>query len=160
MFLNDGRADKLGYYLDNQVEVSAGDCRSDGTREIQVRVTLSNAAPSEGLPSYVTGIDSPGDPYLLQTNVSLFAPVSGRVLSVTKDGQVRGIARGQERAREVGSVGVKLEPGQSTEMVFRVAIPESADETGDIILTLALTPGVNPWKASIEHFEGCSSKSG
>jgi len=160
VFLNDGRADKLGYYLDNQVEVSAGNCHSDGTREIQVRVTLSNAAPPEGLPSYVTGIDSPGDPYLLQTNVSLFVPVSGSLLSVTKDGQVQGIARGQEGARVVGSVGVKLEPGQSTEMVFRLAIPESADENVDITPTLALTPGVTPWRTSIEHLERCSSESG
>ena len=160
VFLNDGRADKLGYYLDNQVDVSAGNCRTDGTREIQVRVTLSNAAPPEGLPSYVTGIDSPGDPYLLQTNVSLFAPVGGSLLSVTIDGQVKGIARGQERAREVGSVGVKLEPGQSTQVVFRLAIQVSVDENVDITPTLALTPGVTPWRTSIEHLERCSSESG
>ena len=108
----------------------------------------------------MTGIDSPGDPYLLQTNVSLFAPVGGSLLSVTKDGQLQGIARGQEGARDVGSVGVKLEPGQSTEVVFRLAIPESVDENVDITPTLALTPGVKPWRTSIENFEGCWSNSG
>ena len=77
---------------------------------------------------------------------------------------MKGIAReregAREGAREVGSVGVKLEPGQSTEMVFRLAIPESADENVDITPTLALTPGVTPWRTSIEHLERCSSESG
>jgi len=79
---------------------------------------------------------------------------------VTTDGQVQGIARGQEGARDVGSVGVKLEPGQSTEVVFRLAIPESVDENVDTKPTLALTPGVKPWRTSIENFEGCWSNSG
>src|SRR5664279_2402709 len=114
LFLNDGRADKLGYYLTNAVDIAAGDCRPDGTRVIRVTVTLSNTAPSEGLPSYVTGTSAPGDPYVLKNSLSIFAPVGGRVVGVTHDGRVKGIARGEEGAREVGAVRVEMEPGQTT----------------------------------------------
>ena len=157
VFLNDGASDKLGYYLANEVGVSAGNCRADGSREIEVKVTLRYPAPSDGLPSYVTGVSAPGAPYSLKTNVSIFAPVGGGLISATKGGAVKGIARGEEGAREVGSVGVELEPGQSTELVFKVSAPAPANGTVDVTPTLTLTPGVNPWKTSVGEFQSCSA---
>ncbi len=157
IFLNDGRADKLGYYLKNAVQITSGECRSDGRRELQVKVTLSNTAPSEGLPSYVTGTTAPGDPYPFKANVTVIAPLGGSIVGVSRDGAVKGIAIGQEQSHETGMLTVSLDPGQSTDLIFRVAAPPSEGETADVTATIAATPGVNPWVTSVEPYPACSS---
>ncbi len=63
VFLNDGTEAKLGYYLHNEVHVTAGDCQPDGRRELQVRVVLHYDPPTDGLPSYVTGPSDLGKAY-------------------------------------------------------------------------------------------------
>jgi hypothetical protein len=156
VFLNDGTGAKLGYYLKNDIAVTPGECRSDGRRELQVKVTLRYTAPSEGLPSYVTGTSAPGEPYVLKNNLSIFAPVGGGVVGVTQDGTVKGIARGEEGLREVGAVRVEMQPGQTTEIVFRIAAPAANDGIDDITTTVVTTPGVNPWAADSEPYRTCS----
>jgi len=66
--MNDGTPGKLDYYLHNEVHITEGECRSDGRRELKVRVVMNYQAPTEGLPFYVTSAE-PGQPYLLRTNL-------------------------------------------------------------------------------------------
>ena len=78
VFLNDGTGGKIGYYLSNEIAVTAGDCRTDGRRLLTVKVTLHYTARSSGLPAYVRGPAQLVDPYSLQTNL----PVSRRSVVV------------------------------------------------------------------------------
>ena len=48
VFMNDATAAKLGYYLQNDVQVIEGECRSDGRRELKVKVVMKYDAPTEG----------------------------------------------------------------------------------------------------------------
>ena len=114
VFFNDGTAAKLGYYLSSEAHVTEGKCRTDGRRELQVRVVMHYDAPASGLPPYVTGSSPGGRSYTLRTNVLVFAPVGGGVVNVERDGELTGMGRGEDHAREVGTVTVELAPGAST----------------------------------------------
>jgi hypothetical protein len=155
--MNDGTPGKLDYYLHNEVHITEGECRSDGRRELKVRVVMNYQAPTEGLPFYVTSAE-PGQPYLLRTNLLAFAPLGGGVISAERDGVPLGIARGEDHSREVAATTVELLPQTSTEVVFTVVGP--AGEIGgpnDVPPRLILTPGVNPWVTSVADYQACAT---
>ena len=156
VFLNDGTAAKLGYYLSNEVKVTQGQCRADGRRELDVAVTMHYDAPSSGLPAYVTGAIPQGQPYILKTNVLAFAPLGGGVVGATRDGQDIGIGRGQDHLREVGTATIAMNPGSSTVVTFTVLSPSGGDPSASVTPGLMLTPGVKPWEVSVEPYQPCS----
>ncbi|HEY4992576.1 MAG TPA: DUF4012 domain-containing protein, partial [Nakamurella sp.] len=157
VFMNDGTAAKLGYYLHNEVHVTEGACRADGRRELQVKVDMRFDAPSSGLPSYVSGTSSPDQPYVLRTNVLAFAPVGGSVEGAEQDGNGIGIGRGEDHSRDVGTATVALSPGSSTELVFTIVGPPGTTGTpADVPPALVVTPGVNPTATSVEGYRDCN----
>ncbi len=158
VFMNDGTAAKLGYYLRNAVHVTEGQCRSDGRRELQVRVTMAFDAPPPDAPSYVTGQIMPGQPYVIRTNVLAFAPVGGTVVAVQRDGVAASLATGEDHGRQVGTLTVELAPGATTELVFTVRGPRTIGTPVDVTPTLVLTPGVNPWRSTVDPFKPCSAE--
>jgi len=46
VYLNDGTAAKVGYYLRTDVIATSTQCRPDGSQEVTVRVTLTSTAPA------------------------------------------------------------------------------------------------------------------
>ncbi len=158
VFLNDGTGGKMGYYLQNKVAVAVGDCAPDGRRTLTVTVSMHSTAPKSGLPAYVTGPRELVEPYSVQTNVSVVAPVGGQVDHAVIDGVVTGIPIGREGVLEVGTVTSVLAPGATTELVFTMLGPAA----GQAALTpeMVLTPGVNPWIQSVAAYEPCLSRSG
>jgi hypothetical protein len=157
VFLNDGTAAKLGFYLHNEVHVTEGECRTDGRRELLVRVVLHYDAPTHGLPSYVTGDPTGGRAYTLRTNVLVFAPLGGGVVNATdRDGVPIATARGEDHSREVGWTTVDLVPAATTELTFTVLGPANADGIADDVQpNLVLTPGVTPWVSSVDKYRDC-----
>src|SRR5665647_964931 len=57
IYLNDGTAAKIGYYLRTDVVATPTGCRPDGSQTLTVRVTLTNTAPADAadLPPSLTG---------------------------------------------------------------------------------------------------------
>jgi len=158
VFFNDGTAAKLGYYLNNEIHVSEGECRADGRRELQVRVVMKYDAPPDGLPPYVSGTTQPGQPYVLRTNVLAFAPLGGGVVSAQRDGNPVAIGRGEDQSREVGTTTIDLLPGTTTEVVFTVLGPAvTSGGPADVPPSLAVTPGVNPLVSSVGEYRSCTS---
>ena len=161
LFLNDGTAAKLGYYLHNEVHVTEGECRPDGRRELQVRVVMSFDPPADGLPRYVTGRVPDGEPYVLRTNLLAFAPTGGEVVGAQRGGDVVNILHGEDHGREVGTMTVETTPGTSTEVVFIVLGPAGTVGTAaDVPPSLVLTPGVNPWVTSVDPYRNCGPSAG
>ena len=155
VFLNDGTAAKLGYYLRSEVHVTGGECRADGRRELQVRVVLHSDAPTGQLPSYVTGTSPEGIAHVLQTNVLVYAPVGGGIVSgAARDGAPISMSRGEDLSREVGWATVELAPGGSTELTFTVLGPVDGGGA-EVRPELMLTPGVAPWVTSVEAYADC-----
>ena len=158
VFFNDGTAAKLGYYLRNEVRVTEGECRSDGRRELLVRVEMNYKAPSSGLPAWVTGSLPLGSKYGLQTNVLLFAPVGGGVVGAERDGATIAIGRGQDKSRDVGTSTVVLKPGESTELTFTVLTAAGGSgESSETPPALVVTPGAHATPTSVGKYRTCSA---
>ncbi|MGS0683833.1 DUF4012 domain-containing protein [Nakamurella sp. GG22] len=155
VFMNDGTAAKLGYYLRNAVHVVEGSCRDDGRRELEVRITMTYDPPARGLPEYVTGNTDGGEKYELQTNVLVFAPAGGGIVSATRDDEAIAIGRGEDLSREVGTSTVVLKPGKSTELVFTVLGPAGGTAATDVNPALIVTPGVKTWDTSVDPYRVC-----
>ncbi len=158
VFMNDGTAAKLGYYLRNAVHVVEGSCRDDGRRELEVRISMKYNAPPSGLPEYVTGSTENGKKYRLQTNVLVFAPAGGGIVGATQDGKDIAIGRGEDLSREVGTSTVLLKPGASTELVFTVlGAAGLSGAAADVPPTLEVTPGVQPVEQSVGEYRTCQA---
>ncbi len=156
IFLNDATAAKLDYYLTNSVEVAAGECQPDGRRQLNVTVKIAYNPPT-GLPRYVLGDLLVAKPYVLQTNVLVFAPVGGGIVNASQNG-FTGVSRGEDRSREVGQVTVTLSPGHIG--VVKMTLLAAASGPGDARSappSLVLTPGVRPWHSTVEAIGSCGS---
>jgi hypothetical protein len=156
VFLNDGSGAKLSYYLNQTAALSVGDCAEDGTREMHMKLTLASTAPNAGLPAYVTGLRLSGDKYTSRTNVMVFSPTGGGVVSVAEDGKELEFGSGLERERGVGVITVDLPPGSSKTYDITIQtgiLPVKGEAFQPRLWT---TPGVRPWKTTITPGPRCA----
>ncbi len=109
VFLNDGSGSKLGYYLDGAATLAPGECTADGSRQLQLTVTLTDSSPSSGLSPYVIGGNNPG--YRLGLNALIFAPTGGSVSDIKIDGAAAPALAGTDGGRSVLATTVDLGPG-------------------------------------------------
>lgn len=162
VFLNDRTGAKLGFYLHNEVHVTAGECRTDGRREWLVRVVLHGRAPVAGLPSYVLGVTPVGKAYRIRTDILLYAPTGGAVVDVaTSDGTALPMVNGVDLGRQVGVTTVEMSAADSVGVNFSVLGPiTDPGDTADVPPTLILTPGVRQWDSSVETYQKCGKPPG
>lgn len=123
VFLNDGTAGKLGYFLSTAVTVE--NLRCTGPEPMAtVRLDLSYAPPADvaGYPRYVTGWSGTDLPVgWLATNVSVYAPVGADLDAIgLGDGYVIG-GTGEAVGRDVTVVTSWLAPGAHE--TYRVDVP-------------------------------------
>jgi uncharacterized protein DUF4012 len=158
VFLNDGSGAKLGYYLVHRVELAVTPtCRGDGRREITLRVTLGSTAPESGLSASVLGLGLSGHPYTLRTNVSLYSPTGGSIVTVRLDRVERPFGANRDRRRAVGVVTVDLPPGRERTLNVTMLTGVPTDGYGPTVTPrLRTTPGVVPWPESVVSGTGCS----
>lgn len=154
-FVNDGTGAKLGYYLTAAVTASDAGCSADG-RELAVAANLSYDPPTEGLPTYVLGPGLPDRPYVLRSNLMLYAPTGASLTSVQVDGKAVPVRFGYERGRAVAMVTVDLEPGQRARLTADVLL-DPAGGAGDAILEpqWVVTPLTEQMSTSTEPSAPC-----
>lgn len=141
VFLNDGSAGKLGYYLTTAVTVE--DLRCSGPEPTAtVRLDLSYDPPDDlsSLPVYVTGTAPTGLPVgVLSTNVTVYAPVGSKLHDLRLDEGYVGGTVATIAGREVEVVTSQLEPGASESYWVEVPV---RDGTVSVWTTPTLTsPG-------------------
>ncbi len=156
VFLNDGGGAKLSYYLNPDVALAAGDCYQNGSRELDLKLTLGSTAPAAGLPAYVTGLALSGDKYTSRTNVMVFSPTGGGVVGIAQDGKEVEFGAGIERGRGVGVFTVMLPPGSSKTYDVTIQTGVLPQAQGAVSPRLWTTPGVRPWKASVAAGRRCT----
>jgi hypothetical protein len=156
VFLNDGSGSKLSYYLAPSATLTAGACETDGTRELHLKLTVGSTAPKSGLPAYVTGLALSGDEYTSRTNVMVFSPTGGGIVSVTESGKEIHFGTGLERDRGVGVITMDLPPGKTR--TFNVAVQTGVlpEPRGAVRPQLWTTPGVRSWKSSVTRGSRCT----
>jgi hypothetical protein len=123
VYLNDGTAAKMDYYLNKKVSVGSSVCRKDGRPTSVVEVTLKNTAPADAatsLPRYVTGGGAFGtEPGKIKTLVAVYAPAGAIYLGASQDGKGAGLQTVMDGDHPVAQLRTLLAPGEST--TFRVA---------------------------------------
>lgn len=144
VYFNDGTGAKMDYHVTRTVQLSQ-ECPADGYSQVKVRVTSMNTAPKNAatsLPEYVTGGGAFGVPAgSVQTNVIAYGPVQSNVETVFVAGKKIGFASHMHSGRPVGSVTVRLAPGQSStvEFTFDKIVQHTAPQ-------LSVTPTVQSLK--------------
>lgn len=138
VFLNDANADKMGFYLRTEVAAERTACRADGGQALTVTVTLTSAAPTSGLPSYVTGTD-PGLPAgHLRMNLLLYAPTGGLVEDVRVSSGEPGVTSQVHDDLAVVGRTVQIGPGEMQRLEFDVTTGPGQAEA----VILRTTPGI------------------
>lgn len=141
LFLDDGTASKLGYYLRTDVSVEELRCEGDAP-SATVRLALEFRAPDDlaALPGYVLGV-SAGDvlPQGLQTNLSVYAPVGASLGAIGLDGGFVGGETHQVAGREVQVVTSVLAPGQKA--TYRVEVPVRDGRVAVLATPTLTSPG-------------------
>lgn len=144
VFVNDGSAAKIGYYLDSRVTLESMQCRPNGSQELHLQIELTSTAPADAataLPDYVTGAGSdyvdPGD---MRFNLLLYAPTGGAITAVNASDGSEGVLSQLHQGLPVAARSVLLGPGESAS--FEVTMLSGPDSTGDPLLRL--TPGARP----------------
>ncbi|MET3805244.1 hypothetical protein ABIB25_002245 [Nakamurella sp. UYEF19] len=154
VFRNDGTGGKLGYYASGSASLTAGSCVAGSQRQLTLTVDLSYAAPSSGLPAYVLGYQKAG-PYVLRTNLLVFAPLGGDISAITVDGVSLPVTWATESGRKVGTVTIDQKPGQKTVVVARMSASAASSVATQFTPQIAITPGVTTWKTTAASFPAC-----
>ncbi|WP_353712943.1 DUF4012 domain-containing protein [Arthrobacter sp. K5] len=121
VYFNDGTGAKMDYHVKRTVQLIE-QCPVSGYAEVKVRITSTNTAPKDAatlLPEYVTGGGTFGVPAgSVQTNVIAYGPVQSNVETAFVAGKKTGFASHRHGGRPVGSVTVRLAPGQTSTVDF------------------------------------------
>lgn len=116
VYFNDGTGAKMDFYVKRTVQI-AKECTTDGYSRVKVLVKSTNSAPADAassLPAYVTGAGVFGVPEgTVQTNIVAYGPAQSNVDTAVIDGRKVSFASQRHGGRPVGSVTVRLAPGQS-----------------------------------------------
>jgi len=129
LVINNAASGKLDYYLDRSLTYERSTCAATTST---VTVKLTNRAPSTGLPPYVTttiGLGR-GPTGVNQDQVSLYLTHGADLSSLTVDGKKAFMQTEQERGHPVVSLAVRLQPGQSKTLVYKVHEPRA---TGPVV---------------------------
>ncbi len=154
VYLNDGTASKMDYYLDKTVSVGTSVCRADGRPTSAVEVTITNSAPADAatsLPEYVTGGGLSGtEPGKIKTLVAIYAPEDAIYLGSTQDGKQVPVQTVMDGGHPVAQLQTLLAPGEST--TFRVAFLGDERDAKAAVDVLS-TPGVRQSKVLPLRFD-------
>ncbi|WP_306945336.1 DUF4012 domain-containing protein [Streptomyces sp. B4I13] len=128
LVVNNSAGNKMDYYLGRSLTYELGPCEG-GTRPSVVRIRLTNAAPSAGLPALVTlRSDDPEHPHPPGSTsiwVSLYASSGARFTGGSLDGRRLLVSSTEERGHPVLGTQVELLPGQTREVDVRLQEPAS-----------------------------------
>ncbi|HEU4514413.1 MAG TPA: DUF4012 domain-containing protein [Nocardioidaceae bacterium] len=145
LFLNDGTAAKLQYYLEHRVDVEPLSCNPMGRQTLEVVLTLTSHAPEDAgrLPASVIGPRDGGEAYIgvepghMRLNAHLYAPIGGWIEDVAVDRVDVPLNEVEHLGHPVGTATVELAPGETR--VLRYTVMTGLDQPGAV--ELRVTPG-------------------
>lgn len=142
VYFNDATSTKMHYYFDYDVDVEPLTCEQ-GRQDFAVSVTMRSTAPPAGvsLPTSVTGPSDAGvEEHAFLTNVYVYGPVAGSIVSAALDGSEDYAYNDlSHEGRPVYRQTVGLRPGEERTLEFRVR--SGPGQTGEP--QLRVTPGVH-----------------
>ncbi len=125
LIVNNASHGKLDYYLGRTLNYTAGAC-TGLTRHSTVTATLTNNAPAQGLPPFVTIGSPPAAVGSNGTFVSLYATAGARLEGVSVNGVPVKMTPGTERGHPVFTVPVEMAPGATATVKYALTEPTAA----------------------------------
>ncbi len=154
VYLDDTSVGKMSYFLRHDVRAKATSCSDDRQRlEGMLRLeSVADPATVGTLPDYVTGGGRFGAPVGSQFVVAyLYGPVGGTVDEVRFNGRPVAADGLEHEGRPVARVLAELEPGEVTNVEWRMTTPSG--QTGRI--DLRTTPSVEPTRSRATFPSAC-----
>ncbi len=138
---NNGGPNKMDAYLDHTVTTVTRMDDDLGVEVVDVTIELSNAAPTTGLPTYVTG-NTAGEP---EGTVMLYLSVYGAndVVDAQRDGEPLGVETDIELGANVAAAFVNLGLGEQARLTFTFEAP-GPEPVGGWLVFLAPTAQRDP----------------
>jgi hypothetical protein len=144
--VNNRGGNKLDQFLHVKADYALGICTSQIARPSDLKVTVTNAAPTSGLPAYVTPRNDPGSHPIVGSNlelVTVYAPVGALQKKFSLDGKFAFYQPGTERNHPYYSFYVELNPGQTRVLDLTWTEPvKSGVNSGTVITQPMLNPVV------------------
>jgi hypothetical protein len=146
--LNNGAAGKLDYYLGRSVKWERTGCGD--LRDVSVTITLTNNAPTSGLPPYVTDrVNQQLPPGFVvgqnRTIIDYVATKGALLVGTTLDGKAEGAGVFDEEGHPTFRTIVEIKPGQSVTWVLHLQEP-----AGTQPVTVVRQPGVLPLQVDLD----------
>jgi hypothetical protein len=140
VYLSSTAASKMDYYLDYTTVVRTGRCLAGGIQELGTVTELVSNAPrnAEDLPLSVTGLGTFAPRGTINLVLRAYTPYGGGFTSVRLNGKNQTVYAGQHLGRNVTSVNLRIEPGQT--YTVTTTMISGRGQTGDAIFST--TPGV------------------
>lgn len=152
VYLNDGTGAKAGYYLSVDTSLTVVDCRPDQSQRLRAKVTLTSTLPDPvSLPPYVTGGGVFAEVGVIRTNVLLYAPAGGKMLSLSANGTERPVFSLIDQGRSVYLTTVSLQPTESVTLQYEILTAQGSSSPPGI----QVTPGPRPNPPNVD--EGCAA---
>jgi hypothetical protein len=154
MYLNDGTASKMEYYLQYRTSVAAVDCRQHGAQDLHATVALVSKLPvnyaSLGVSVLGDGTYSPQG--TIAVNLRFYAPYGGQVTALQVDGVDHSVTSNTHEGHQVAFVPISLKPGAQTVVTadIRTADGQSADGV------FSYTPGMLPAPNGVRITSACN----
>lgn len=126
--LNNGGANKLDYYLRSTLAYSAGGCNSR-QRNATVTLTVTNRAPTSGLPQIVTQRLDTNKPHPVGQQkliASYYATRGAAVMAAELNGRPAGVGFHTELGHPVFTTYLYVDPGQTVTWSMQLQEPASA----------------------------------
>lgn len=142
LYFNDATGAKMDYYVKRTAQLNEV-CGPGGLSQVKLTVMATNTAPADSatsLPKYVTGGGVYGVPAgTVQTNVVAYGPAATLLAGAELNGRSVGVDAQFHSRRPVGTVTMRLAPGETQTLDFNFLKVEAASQP-----TLAMTPTVFP----------------
>ncbi|WP_051276420.1 DUF4012 domain-containing protein [Marmoricola sp. URHB0036] len=140
LYLNDGTAAKIEYYLDYSASIRAASCTVSGGQTLQVGMVLDSSAPRRGyqLNHFITGNGAYAPRGMMRLNLRVYAPTGGELTSLSANGRPVRIATADHDGRQVAIVTMFIRAHQEVRLSAEFRTRDG--QRGDPVLDW--TPGV------------------
>lgn len=151
VYLNDGAATKMEYYLEYYSTLFTKSCLAGGRQELTTRTSLSSSAPKNAKDLYVAGTGRFAPRGVMLINVRVYSPYKGAFTKVELDGKEQSISPARHKNRNVVKIVVPIKPGQTR--VITTSMLTGPGQDGDAVFST--TPGVKPTRNHVVTESAC-----
>jgi Protein of unknown function (DUF4012) len=145
IYLNDSTAGKMDYYLQYRSSAAGVDCRQGGGQDIRATLALTSTMPTDfaSLSPWILGTGQFSPQGTIAFNLRVYAPYGGEITGLTVDGQSHSVTADKHDGRQVSTVPMTLNPGQTATVTADIRTAEGQSGDGVFSVTPGMVPAAN-----------------